>query len=514
MEIELGPILHFRGSKNGNWKLAAIIVADEGPGELVTRSNTGEETRTHQTAFLREYGEWKVHRYEFEILLTDADQSIEYRFANNPGMTWTFHLPAKNASPRMAYASCNGFSNPKDMKNVPDQNRLWREMAKKHGVEPFHILLMGGDQVYADEIWHKPLMKDWLDLDAGKRRTTPFSEMMEKEVHDFYFGIYRRRWTQKDPRPMFASIPCIMMWDDHDIFDGWGSYDKKDQQCPVYRGVFRHAREHFRLFQRALPPVDLDQGNPAKPDDLVYSCPPYLGDMLVAGEIVILALDMRSQRTSSRVIDTPQWNDIYEKLGILLKGNKTTSTFKHLLVMSSIPVVHPDFSKVEEFLSVIPGRQEVEDDLKDHWHSRTHKGERERLVANLLTTAKDAGIRVTILSGDVHVGAVGVIEAKREAGISENANAISQLTSSAIVHPAPPGIFLFALEHLMTGDSDEMETRGIYTRMLKFPGTRNYFIGARNWMSIEPDDSDRLWVNWHVENEDEPYTKVIHPVVA
>lgn len=512
MKVELGPILHFRGSENGNWKLAAIIVADEGPGELVTTNGIEPESRTKQTAPLREYGDWKVHRYEFEIPLSDASQKIEYRFANNPGMAWTFHVPARAASPRMAYASCNGFSNPKDMKNVPDQNRLWREMAKKHGADPFHLLLMGGDQVYADEIWHKPLMKDWLDLDEARRRGTPFSEAMAKEVRDFYFGIYRRRWTQKDPRPMFAGIPCVMMWDDHDIFDGWGSYDKGDQECPVYRGVFRHAREDFRLFQRALPPVDLDQGNAANPNDPVYSCPPYLGDMLVAGEIVILALDMRSQRTLSRVIDQAQWDEVYRKLGILLETNKNDPKFKHLLVMSSIPVVHPDFSKVEDFLSLLPGRQEVEDDLKDHWHSRTHKGERERLVANLLTAAKNSGIRVTILSGDVHVGAVGVIESKREKDTPENAGVISQLTSSAIVHPAPPGIFLFALERLMTGEEEEMDTRGVYTRMLKFPGTRNYFVGARNWMSLSPDKETNLWVDWHVEEATDPYTKVIHPV--
>ena len=39
---------------------------------------------------------------------------------------------------------------------------------------------------------------------------------------------------------------------------------------------------------------------------------------------------------------------------------------------------------------------------------------------------------------------------------------------------------------------------------------------VRLWLSLEPDAAwatsrKRLWANWHVEREAEPYTKVIHP---
>ena len=34
-----------------------------------------------------------------------------------------------------------------------------------------------------------------------------------------------------------SSIPNVMMWDDHDIFDGFGSYDKELQTCPVFKVI-------------------------------------------------------------------------------------------------------------------------------------------------------------------------------------------------------------------------------------------------------------------------------------
>ncbi|HPE71554.1 MAG TPA: hypothetical protein PK018_05160 [Candidatus Competibacter sp.] len=48
-----------------------------------------------------------------------------------------------------------------------------------------------------------------------------------------------------------ASIPSIAMWDDHDIFDGWGSYDEERQNCPVYQGIYPIARRQDRSFPPA-----------------------------------------------------------------------------------------------------------------------------------------------------------------------------------------------------------------------------------------------------------------------
>jgi hypothetical protein len=116
---------------------------------------------------------------------------------------------------------------------------------------------------------------------------------------------------------------------------------------------------------------------------------------------------------------------------------------------------------------------------------------------------------VTLLSGDVHVGAVGAIQSGR---YSENPGApqvINQLTSSGIVHPAPPGMVLFFLEHFVgKATSDD---RDIRSEIVPIPGTQHHFIGARNWLALAPDAELRYWANWHAETEPHPFTKVIHP---
>ena len=48
---------------------------------------------------------------------------------------------------------------------------------------------------------------------------------------------------------IFASIPSVMMWDEHDIFDGWGSYPEDIQKCDVYKNIFSTAKKYFENFQ-------------------------------------------------------------------------------------------------------------------------------------------------------------------------------------------------------------------------------------------------------------------------
>ena len=41
-----------------------------------------------------------------------------------------------------------------------------------------------------------------------------------------------------------------MTWDDHDIFDGWGSYPDTLQNCPVFQGCYQAAKRFYLLFQQ------------------------------------------------------------------------------------------------------------------------------------------------------------------------------------------------------------------------------------------------------------------------
>jgi hypothetical protein len=135
------------------------------------------------------------------------------------------------------------------------------------------------------------------------------------------------------------------------------------------------------------------------------------------------------------------------------------------------------------------------------------------MIHNLLGLPRKQ-IRTTLLSGDVHVAALGIVESTRAETTAGNAEAvINQLISSGIVHPGPGGVVVFALQHLFDS-ADEMD-RGIIGRMIQFPGSQAKFIGNRNYLSIEPDvdvAKPRLWCNWLAEKERFPFTKVVHPL--
>ena len=499
MALKLGPILSFRGCVKQQWCVSVLVVLEDGDAApaLTWQADDGATLTAKAKMLASVPGAITDHRvwcFDLAIALKPTPQQINYTLVGS-GQRNIFSLPPQNDMPTMAYVSCNGFSSLKLMNDTKDPYAMWRNLSEAHRTCARHLLLMGGDQVYADSMFDiLPALHDWLALPLPEKIKKPYTAAMARAVERFYHALYLKRWSQPDMARMFASIPTLMMWDDHDIFDGWGSYDPRLQNSPVYQGIFASARACFSLYQLQLA---ADEIHPAAlPGQTAYN----LGFDL--GPLVILALDMRGERTDSQVISQVSWKSIYDWMDSL------TDQSSHLLVMSSIPVVHPDFSMLEKALSIFPGQQELEDDLRDHWNSPPHKQERLRLIHRLLSFSIAKQCRVTLLSGDVHVGAVGIVKSTRE-DMGGSAQTLTQLTSSGIVHPPPPGMVLFFLENMM--GKEMSDDRDISSTMTEFPGTQHRYIGARNWLALEPDNAQRIWANWHVEGEPHPFSKVIHP---
>lgn len=499
MPTKLGPILSFRGCDANAWRVSALweLAESAAPPVVAVESASGMVTPNAPVALDAQEGN-RIWRVDWSVPRGSSAGRVRYGLGGTPEHEFT--VPGTAEPLRLAYASCNGFSDPKYMKQVDAKNERWSHMAGKHSEAPFHLLLMGGDQVYADSIWNEDSAKkvaNWVEKRARQRIKAEFAEAMRTEVRKFYFRLYCNRWSQPEPAKMFASVPALMMWDDHDIFDGWGSYPPDMQACPVYRGIFEEARRAFRVFQLQISP-DGDAPPGSSPEQT------SLGYGHVVGTTAIAALDLRSERSQTQVMSPGS-------VDAALTWIDSLEGVRHLLVLSSIPVVYPSFWLLERALELIPGQQELEDDLRDHWTSRQHGEERVRLVHRLLRFAEAKRCRVTILSGDVHIGAVGVLESNRDPNAPANASVINQLVSSGIVHPPPPGVAQFFLKQ--KGDDTEEVDRGITARMLSFAGTDQKFIGARNWLSLSFDDKDRLWAEWWAEGKDQkPYTKVVHPI--
>lgn len=517
MPILMGPVLSFRDSDGSKWNVSVLIVVKGNPAKVKFEN----ENINHEVLWNTSAG--TVCRYLISLPMGKDEACFSYKVGQT---SYEIVVPASTQAPTMAYASCNGFSSLKLMKGVKDKNAVWKVMARRHGLtdvvhedgmpetapaHPYHLLLQGGDQVYADAMWETvPAMRKWNALDWAEGNAAPITPAMQRELDAFFFDLYVSRWAQPEVARMLALVPSIAMWDDHDLIDGWGSYPAERQNCPVFDGIWSAASKAFAVFQQHLKDDERRPGAIGRADSDWWTQPTKQDTRTgafsfghVVGNVAILAIDMRSQRThKSRVVSEEHWSELFRWLD-------EQQDVTHVLIMSSIPVVYPGFDTIEKVLGIFPGHQDLEDDLRDHWRSQPHQGERLRLIYQLLALSKKRQRRVTILSGDVHIAALGIIESKREQAAGSE-NVVNQLISSAIVHPGPGGVVLFALRYLF--DSDEEIDRSLFGRMITFPNSKSKFLGGRNYLSLEPDAKGRLWCNWFVERQDYPFTKVIHPL--
>ncbi|MFN9233759.1 MAG: alkaline phosphatase family protein, partial [Planctomyces sp.] len=137
--------------------------------------------------------------------------------------------------------------------------------------------------------------------------------------------------------------------------------------------------------------------------------------------------------------------------------------------------------------------------------SRPHREERLRLVHRLLAFSRRTGCQVTLLSGDVHVGAVSTIT--QSGGPQSESVQITQLISSALVNAPPPASALFFLNRVLS--QQESIDDGIRGAMSTFQNGSETFVARRNWLSLEPDVHGRIWAKLFVEQERDPLLRVI-----
>lgn len=67
------------------------------------------------------------------------------------------------------------------------------------------------------------------------KEATPWTQEAQAQATAFYLRNYLESFTQPDVSTAYASIPGVNVWDDHDIWDGFGSYDVELQQCAVFK---------------------------------------------------------------------------------------------------------------------------------------------------------------------------------------------------------------------------------------------------------------------------------------
>jgi PhoD related phosphatase len=493
-QIIVGPLLGFEDGEI--YTVCALLSTDAPPPVLHLSSQPAPIDFTRVT----NVGPHVFWRAEFTVSVPpDTGANVSYHLAldgtsandAHGRTTWAFYVPAANEQPLISYASCNGFSSADLLRDTDEPYALWQKMAEQHSARPFALLLMGGDQVYADELWESarcPLLRAWSKLSWKQQHAVEVSSAMATEIAAFYDALYPDRWLDKSMSLMFASIPSVMMWDDHDIFDGWGSYPAERLNCPVFHAVFTEAARLFDMLQlRGGTRNHLNPGAAHRTLRLRFR------------DYHILALDNRSERTLDRIMSDSHWREVKTWL-----AGFDGQPLANLLVLTGVPAAYRSFSAVEAVMDHTPWHEELEDDVHDHWSSRSHEAERMRLIMVLLdflaaqkrlrgVGSTAPACKAVLLSGDVHVGALGQIWCERqELGLT-------QIISSGIVHP-PPSAFAWAGIQLMTSDRPESLGDGeVIAEMLTPLGAPRY-LRTRNFATIQTGTDAKIWVNWICEN--------------
>ena len=319
---------------------------------------------------------------------------------------------------------------------------------RRHG-DKIDLVIAGGDQSYTDGV---PTLDIWRYLNRRMRKEGETLLPDEASMLSWYRDIYCGYWGFPSVQEVFDSFPTYMIWDDHELGDGWGSYYAREdgaggvvhRMLPAFeeKGLThtegrRLAERMFRAAKKAYVEYEHSHNPPTGDGVFDYS--------FHRGGCAYYVLDGRGQRDvnreSFRIMGHEQF-DRFERWVTNLDPEETPFLF----VVSAVPVLHTRAGLVNADERWLIEHAGLDDDLRDSWEHEIHDEERGALL-DLLFGAAAKGIRVCVLSGDVHVSAVFSIE-------DGEGRRIYQLTSSAITY----GLSRAVSWVLSQGAADEGET--------------------------------------------------------
>ncbi|TDL25496.1 hypothetical protein BD410DRAFT_886816 [Rickenella mellea] len=469
--ILCGPLLRYTyiDHSKSEWHGSALVVLKGAESPTISSSHrfgsilAGKKQKG--VLLLSEKGH-SIWRFAIKVSLNDADQRVDYKIKTyGPGACKreaSFWVPAKDDSMRILFHSCNGFST-----NVkPDSfagPALWNDVQRIHSERAFHVMIGGGDQVYSDAVRVTGPLKAWAnELDPKKRAKVPFTDPLGADIDNWYFKNYCD-WYSKEPFSQCAAqIPSVQIFDDHDIIDGFGSYEDRFMRAPIFLGLGQIAWKYYMLFQQHTPP----QGEKHEDHSWVIGSQtgPYIREpsrsicTSLGRRIVFYGLDCRVDRTIDRICYHSTYAAMFSRLDKEIVVGETT----HLILLLGVPIAYPRLVWLESLLSTytiapfrllnkvfglggsifnkFDGSAELLDDLNDHWCAGTHKRERNHLVQRLQEFSEQKQVRITILSGDVHLACVGRFFSKANLAIPQNKDPryMVNIVSSAITNAPPP----------------------------------------------------------------------------
>lgn len=364
-------------------------------------------------------------RYHYAVFRKDGSRAEPWEVGRDEAHT--FRTPPA-APERVTFGlySCHMPFKGRSVHNM----HMWESFHEALELAGAGFVIGGGDQAYSDG---DPKVSIWEFLRSRKKELIKLPKADRIEVmHSWYRDIYRGYWGDVALRRVFRSFPQYMIWDDHEIMDGWGSYtpdelsnhldtlwewENKGRNLTLARSMGEAAKRAYFEYQHAHNP-----GTPAGQWDYTFDW--SLG-------LRFFVLDMRGtrdyNRAANRILGLKQLGRLEAWLRVLERDREAEVAF----IVSPVPVIH-----LSEFIANVADLPllGLADDLRDEWEHESNQKERDRVLDRVFEYSAKARKRVVFLSGDVHVAA-----AFRMTRGSHPDARVYQLTSSGITFAAAPG---------------------------------------------------------------------------
>ncbi|MGI8803619.1 MAG: alkaline phosphatase D family protein [Solirubrobacteraceae bacterium] len=319
-----------------------------------------------------------------------------------------------------------------------------------------HLLLLLGDQVYADQV--PPETAEFIRA----RRDVSIPPGLEVADFEEYAALYREAWSDPPLRWLLSAVPTAMIFDDHDVHDDWNTSAAWVEQMrgePWWTGRITGALSTYWIYQHLgnLPPDELerdpllarvraagDAGAILTEFALAADCEGGGGLWSYARDLAgsrLVVLDGREGRLLEEghreMLDEAEWRWLAEQ---------TTGSFDHLILANTLPVLlAPTFHYLEAWNEAmcagawgaaaarLSERLRQDFDL-EHWAA--FENSFRRLLA--LTRAVGAGrlgpppASILFLGGDVHQGYLHEVDFPPQAGVR---SAVHQVVCSPFRNP-------------------------------------------------------------------------------
>ncbi|KJZ76154.1 hypothetical protein HIM_04610 [Hirsutella minnesotensis 3608] len=393
------------------------------PGSFICRMKASGADREKMQKFKDVRG-FRLHaergytfwRFNVEVELLDRQQRIAYRINRGPSMG--FWVPERGQAMNIMFYNGNGFHASVRPDSLSGPDPMWRDVLNTHQSQPFHVMIGGGNQIFNDlAAYECDLLGDWLEIqDPIEKESAPFTANMQEELEIFYLHHYCAWFSQGLYGLATSQIPMVNMYDDQDIFDGFGSYSHHDMNGPVYSGLGVVAFKYYMLFQQQSLVTETEASEPSL--ILGMQPGPYVNELSrslflsLGGKVALLAVDCRTERSENKVMQEKTWEKIMNRLYAEIRRGQV----EHLLVLSPVPLAYPRFAWSENRLtskfikpskglgkagffgkSSNSGGLEMLGDVNGHWVASNHRHERSIIIEDLQDLAIDKSMRVTIL---------------------------------------------------------------------------------------------------------------------